>query len=218
MILLFSGGIDSFVAWHYLNKPKTVYFNLQSRYSLREISVVKKLIPTTIIDNSLNLSDREHGDNAYIPFRNLLLACQAVKYSNRIIIAGLLDDMVSDKNKEIFAEFSVLLTKLEGRTILIQSPFWYMTKEQVVRWYKENVGDDEILKTTSCYSTGLDNYCGACPSCFRKWIALRSNGYDLDFWNEEMLDSYYDRAMKGKYVTARNVAITREIDAYRSRY
>ena len=60
MILLFSGGIDSFVAWHYLNKPKTVYFNLQSRYSLREISVVKKLIPTTIIDNSLNLSEFIH--------------------------------------------------------------------------------------------------------------------------------------------------------------
>ena len=76
MILLFSGGVDSYVAWYYLGKPKTVYFNVQSRYSRRELGVVKRLIPDTIIDNSLNFSDREVGDKAYIPFRNLILACQ----------------------------------------------------------------------------------------------------------------------------------------------
>ena len=40
MILLFSGGIDSFVAYHYLGKPKTVYFDLGTPYTGKEIKVI----------------------------------------------------------------------------------------------------------------------------------------------------------------------------------
>ena len=46
MVLLFSGGIDSYVAWHYLSKPQTVYFNLKSRYSNKEMKIIRKLIPS----------------------------------------------------------------------------------------------------------------------------------------------------------------------------
>lgn len=217
MILLFSGGIDSFVAWHFLGRPPTLYFNLRSRYSEKEMKVVMKLIPSTIIDESLDLSSRECGEKAYIPFRNLLLACQAVKYSDTVVIAGVADDDVSDKNEQIFLKFSHLLSELEGRCIDIISPFWGMTKEKVVRWYKDNIGDEIILQTISCYSTERTTYCGACPSCFRKWVALRSNGYDLNFYNDSLMQKYYESALSGKYIDERNLAIEREIDAYRSR-
>jgi 7-cyano-7-deazaguanine synthase len=213
MILLFSGGIDSYVAWHYLRKPATVYFNLRSRYSNKEIRVVKKLIPSTIIDNSLNLSDREIGEKAYIPFRNLLLAAQAVKYSDLVVIAGLKDDIVSDKNELIFSKMSELLSEMEGRNIEIVSPFWDTTKDEVVKWFLKNGGTEEqLLSTVSCYSPDEDiTYCGSCPSCFRKWIALNNNGIEIEFYNEQLMREYYLRAINGHYIPERNRAIIETI-------
>ena len=109
IVLLFSGGIDSFVAYHYLgcsegyNRIKTVFFHAQTRYTNKEIEVVKRLIPNTIIDYSLNLKDREYGEKAYIPFRNLLFFLQAVKYSDHVVVAGVADDQVSDKNENLIS-------------------------------------------------------------------------------------------------------------------
>lgn len=218
MILLFSGGIDSFVAYHYLNKPKTIYFDLQTPYSNREKKVVLELIPETIIDCALSLNNRQIGNKAYIPFRNLYLAMLACKYADKIVIAGLKDDAVSDKNKPIFREFSKLLSKMENREIEVLSPFWHFTKEQVVKWYLDNGNsEEELLKTISCYDDEEEtNYCGKCPSCFRKWNALRSAGIDISFWNDELMDKYYQSAMENKYIPSRNLSIIREIDAYRS--
>jgi len=218
MILLFSGGLDSFVAYHYLNKPQTVYFDLRTPYSNREKKVILDLIPETIVDYSLILNDRQIGEKAYIPFRNLYLAMLANKYSDEIVIAGLKDDVVSDKNEFIFQEVSNILSKMESRSIKVHSPFWNLTKEEVVRWYLNNSGsEEELLKTISCYDgEELTNYCGKCPSCFRKWNALRANGVDIKFWNDELMSEYYQLALDGKYILSRNLSIVREIDAYRS--
>jgi 7-cyano-7-deazaguanine synthase in queuosine biosynthesis len=202
------------VAWHYLDYPQTVYFDVKSRYSAKEIEVVKELIPTTIIDNSLDLHDREQGEKAYIPFRNLLFALQAAKYSNKIIIAGLADDKVSDKNEFAFHSFSIIMSTLERRDISVVSPFWTMTKEDVVKWYENTVGGDKLLKTISCYDPGPERYCGKCPACFRKWVALRSVGYVLDFYNFKLMKKYYYDAQHNAYLPSRNLAILREIDNY----
>jgi len=217
-ILLFSGGIDSFCAYHYLNKPATVYFDLKTKYAAKERKHVLKLLPDIIIDESLNLSSREFGKNAYVPFRNLLLAAQAVKYSDIIYIVGVKDDKVSDKNELIFDDMSAILSKIEGRKIHILSPFWTMTKSEVVAWYLKNVTPDpeQLLATVACYSTEDTNYCGACPCCFRKWNALRTNGIDIHFHNDELMDDYYKRALRKEYIPERNKSIIQEIDAYRS--
>lgn len=205
-ILLFSGGVDSYIAYYWLNKPQTLYFNLKNRYSKRELQVVKKLIPSTIIDESLNIGDREVGEKAYIPFRNLLLACLANKYSDNIYIIGIEDDVVSDKNEQIFLEFSELLSKLEGRKINVLSPFWNMSKVELIKWYLDNSFPVENLyQTISCYdSAEQSNYCGKCPSCFRKWVGFQLNGLDLPFYNDDLVVDYYNRALQGVYSHKRN--------------
>ena len=218
MILLFSGGIDSYAAWHYLGKPETVYFDLHTPYSRKEIKVVKELVPNAIIEDCLSLRRRQVGEKAYIPFRNLYLAMLAAKYSNIIVIVGIRGDNVSDKNEEIFQDFSKLLSKMEDNiNIEVISPFWEWTKEEIVRWFLQNAGNEEdIKKTVSCYSKEDTNYCGACPSCFRKWCAFRINGIDIQFHNEGLMEEYYGRAKEGKYTTERNKGIIQELDAYRS--
>jgi len=218
MVLLFSGGIDSYVAYFYLDKPKTVYFNVGSRYSKIETTHVLNLIASTTIETSLYLGDRETA-SAYIPFRNLLLALQAVKYSDTIVIAGLKDDMVSDKNEAIFTKFSKIMSEMEGRSINVISPFWGMTKFDVVQWYQNNVnssGENDktkmytgqsLLNTISCYS-GTEQFCGKCPACFRKWCALKANGIDCPpFTNIELMQEYAESAKNEKYDKKRNEII-----------
>ncbi len=215
-ILLFSGGIDSYVAWHYLDKPQTVYFDIGSKYSEKEVEFVSALIPSTIIDRSLFLGDTEQEDSAYIPFRNLFFALLGAKYADTIIIAGLKDDMVSDKNEDIFKEFSMLMTTLESRKLKVVSPFWHLTKSQVVKWFMDNVdwSGHMLLNTISCYSGEV--YCGKCPACFRKWCALKDNNIDgLDyFYNNNLLEEYYNAAVAGKYVKERNETILKVVGEY----
>ena len=109
-ILLFSGGIDSFCAYHYLQKPAILYFDLQTKYAQKEMKRVLEIVPETIIDTSLDLDTREQEGTAYVPFRNLLLAAQAVHYADVVYIVGVKDDQVSDKNKQIFKKMSIILS------------------------------------------------------------------------------------------------------------
>lgn len=219
-VLLFSGGIDSYVAWHYLGKPQTVYFYLSGGYSQRELNVIKRLIPDTIIDHTIDLGDKEQGDNAYIPFRNMLLASLAVSYSDHVIIAGLKDDMVSDKNSDIFLKWSEMFSGMEKRFITVTSPFWHYTKADVIKWYLQNIASEgeALLNTISCYRSGewqgqIDyNYCGACHACFRKWVALGVNGIELPFHDEKIMNEYYARAKQGHYVDQRNKNIIKMVN------
>lgn len=204
-VLLFSGGIDSYVGYFYLKKTlglkelKTVYFDLGAPYNKREIEVVKRLIPETIIDESLKVGDTQRGINAYIPYRNLLIAMLCSKYGKKIWICGLKDDKVQDKNEEAFKAMTSCLnfiSKPEDE-VIIQSPFWNMTKAEVVKWYMDNVDStgNSLLDTISCYdSNEVTNYCGRCPSCFRKFNALKENGINIDFYNQDLLNNYLKRA------------------------
>jgi len=208
MILCFSGGVDSFVAYHYLGEPQTIYFDLGTPYSKKELRIVNELVPSTIIDYSLRLGSRQIGEKAYVPFRNLYIAMLASKFSDDVVIVGIKGDNVSDKNPEIFEEFSLLLSKMEGRRITITSPFWDKGKSDLVRWYLSRGGFvDSLLKTVSCYSQEEINYCGKCPACFRKWIAFKLNGIFLEFENKKLMQEYYQAALNHEYDEQRNKEI-----------
>jgi len=213
MILLFSGGIDSYVAYHYLNKPSTLYCNLHTRYTEKELKTVKKLIPSTIIDSSLDLRSRE-PESAIIPYRNLYLALLANHYSDTIVIVGLKDDVAEDKNPTAFKNISALMTSLSKRPIRVMSPFWHLTKAEIVEWFLKNGGTKEqLLDTVSCYSSQDKIFCGKCTACFRKWCALRANNiYDLEFTNDALMKDYYHRALEGcHYDRSRNQNIINQV-------
>ena len=217
-VLLFSGGLDSFIAYHYLgNHIKTVYFNTGIKYSDEEERVIRHLIPDTIIDHSLKLKSREikGSDTAFIPMRNLHLAMLACKYGDEIIIAGLKDDAVNDKNPQIFEKMSAILSELNERKIVVRSPFWEMTKADIVKWYLDGGGNQhDLLKTISCYDPVGTDYCGKCKCCFRKWVALWVNGIKLEFHNVELVRTYYEKAKLGIYVQQRNENIIRVAEEY----
>lgn len=227
-ILLFSGGIDSYIAWHFLDKPKTVYFDLGTPYSDYEVRVVKELIPDTIIDRSLNLGSRQVPDSvaAHVPMRNLYLAMLACHYGDEIIICGLKDDNISDKTPEAFKEMSTLLSTLNDRKlsdpIKVTSPFWNMTKADIVKWYLDKYYQDPtaLLRTISCYTPSKQvgtykhlkkRYCGICRCCFRKWNSLYANGVKLPFYNLALMKEYLYKAQHKEYDIDRCTSIITSI-------
>jgi len=225
IVLCFSGGIDSFVGLHYFDKScsgidrnvDVVYFNLGSRYTGKELKYAKNIYPTLLVDDSLSWLGRfEIGDKAFVPYRNLLIAMFAsVKYAPNVCICGVKDDVVEDKNEQVFQEWSEHLSKLGRQQIKVFSPFWGNTKNDIVYWYLNNGGSEqEILKTVSCYNSKDTNYCGECYSCFRKWVALRNNGILLDFYNKEILNEYKKKCEDGLYDKDRNSVTLRVINEY----
>lgn len=214
MILLLSGGIDSFVAYHFLGEPRTIYFDMGTPYTEKEIKVVKTIDPNIIIDDSLKfLGATQTGEKAFIPHRNLYLAMRASSYDDKICIAGIKGDDVSDKTERAFELFSHTLTEISGRDVLVFSPFWNMTKDEIVSWYLKYRDNpiDLVHGTVSCYSQSDTNYCGECPSCFRKWVSLINNGIEVPFHNFEMIKEYTKAALSNKYIHDRNVSILRAI-------
>jgi len=202
MILCFSGGIDSLIAWHYLGKPKSVFFHCTD-YSTIELSSALRLNQGIIIDRSLSLSKIQEGDNAYIPHRNLLFASIASNYGSTVVIAGLKDDMVEDKNPKAFNLMSEVLSATSKKDINVLSPFWGMTKAEIVAWFLANVPDAKAMLgiSVSCYA-GEAN-CGMCPSCFRKACALWENDIKTHFRDDLLMRHYYNRALQWKYDEAR---------------
>jgi 7-cyano-7-deazaguanine synthase in queuosine biosynthesis len=208
MILLFSGGLDSFIAYHYLNKPKTLYVNLGHRYAVHEIEVVRKLVPDTAIDNRLNLAEFERRD-ANIPLRNVLLVSVASYYDKDVVLVVQKGEMnIPDRSPYFFNEYARFLTCMWGDRVTLTTPFFNMTKTEMVRWYMNNVKiQDSLLSTRSCYSAG-DLPCGNCSACFRRWVALTNNDlseeYENDITQYPEIPKYVEKMKHGRYDPVRS--------------
>jgi len=179
MILLFSGGLDSYIAWEYLHKPETLYFDIGHRYCANEVEVVRKLIPDTIIDTRLDLADWEEPD-ANIPMRNAFFIMLATHYKYDIVLVVQKGEMdIPDRCPKFFREIGEWVAFLRGdnKTITVMSPFFHMTKTQMVTWYLKNVSGmgAALYQTRSCYMP-TELPCGACSACFRRWVAFENNG------------------------------------------
>ena len=186
MILLFSGGLDSYIGWHFLKQPKTLYVGLGHRYMTHEIEKVKLLIPDTTIDTRLNLADWEERD-ANIPLRNAFLVMIASKYDKDVALIVQRGEMnIPDRSVKFFNDCGEWLTFLWDTRVTVNTPFFSMTKTDMVKWYLDQGFDPRKLSTTrSCYSPG-DRPCGNCAACFRRWVA---------FTNCDLAEEY-DRPIK----------------------
>lgn len=205
-ILMFSCGVDSLSAWFFMNKPKCIYVDMKTPYSQKERQTIQKLeqmidgFKVDIIEG-INLGQFEVGDKAFIPYRNLILACIGANYGDRIIVAGIQDDKIEDKNPEAFRQMTVCMNALSkpGKMVHVYSPFWEMSKSEIVTWMIENVPNaTQILRTSvSCYSKD-DGQCGECPSCMRKAVAFEAAGLSVDFYIHDvkkygMIQEYIDK-------------------------
>ncbi|MDO8436052.1 MAG: 7-cyano-7-deazaguanine synthase [bacterium] len=208
-ILLFSGGLDSFIAWHYLKYPPALFFNAGQSYIKKEIEAVKFFSRKyrkmkLYIDNSLDLSRWEEG-NFYIPYRNIFFVMIASLYAPKVYLVGIKGDRVDDNNPNASRLMSKFLLNFnDNKSVEVTSPFYKMSKSNLVKWYIDNkLPIEDLLKTISCYSKKTINQCGQCNCCFRRWVALENNGikeeYDSPPWEWEGAKEYIKKMKAGLY-------------------
>lgn len=201
MIVLVSGGVDSFVAFRFMEENADqpvfpLYIQYGSRYQDKELEAVKRLYPNkylSIDTTSLNLHQYEKGEKAFILNRNVYLILVAANYGNKIVLGGLKDDNVGDKSSSSFKAIQDMLNTISPeRDFEIISPFWHMEKIDILKWYLDNKFPVEpLLETVSCYSPRNTNYCGECPACFRKYCAFSYLNIPIpEFKNNELVDRY----------------------------
>jgi len=213
-VLLFTGGIDSLVAHYYLDlelkEPHDLlYFNLGHRYSKQEMENAKQLAGRMGVDlrveDFIKLGRFEEPD-ANIPARNLYLIMGAASlgYDKIYLIVQRGETSIPDRTLSFFINASSLLSTLYERDIEVDSPFWNMTKQDMVKWYKEKGLDTSLLiDTRSCYSPTKEE-CGNCPACFRKYVALVYNDIQPKFELKEEIISYYkEKLLKHEYDSVR---------------
>lgn len=182
MILLFSGGLDSFCLWHLLGKPPCLYVKLGHRYQDVELAAIKLLQKVAGVDvqfdDRLCLGDLE-ADDAHIPLRNLYLVMIASQYDAEVAIGALRGEYSTDKDGRFEKLSNALLSHCLGHKIRLLRPASRLTKTGLVREYLRRGGNPDWLRlTVSCYN---DGFCGQCQSCFRRWVAMTLNGIHEDY-------------------------------------
>lgn len=211
-VLCFSGGVDSFVAWYKLGKPRCIHFTGHSRYSGKELQAVQELRDLTnmtlhIVDTGWMRNSEFADADAWIPGRNLTFAIIASYFGDEIYIPCQRGEReTEDRSEKFFQEVSDLLSRHWRKPVVVDCVFHDETKVDLIAWYLSTSANIEFLKKTiSCFSP-LPGRCGVCKSCFRLAIALEANGIKADnqwFYSDpfktENARKYASAILDGKY-------------------
>lgn len=202
--LLYSGGVDSLIAWYMLNKPDTLYVDLGHRYAWKERIAIRRLPPKPLIVES-NYGRYFEKADAHIPGRNLLLAMYAAAkgYDEIYLVAQKGEQGLPDRSIVFFNQATSVLSWHFEREIHMRNPAKAMYKHEMIKWYlSEGLPASDLLSTVSCYSENRGSYetcngrggwydhCGQCPACLRKYVALTYNGVECEHIFEGDVESW----------------------------
>jgi len=182
--LLYSGGVDSLIAWHMLDKPDTIYVDLGHRYVWKELEAMSSLPPKPKVFWSAYGAAFEK-DDAHIPGRNLYLAMYAAAegYEEIHLVAQQGEQNIPDRSLVFFDRTSEMLSFIFGYKINLMNLAICMYKHEMVKWYLDKgLPASNLLLALSCYSeaTSRYNHCGQCPACLRKYVVLTYNGVECE--------------------------------------
>ena len=196
-VLLYSGGMDSWLIDKLWKSDIRLYIDMNTRYSKEEM----KRLPDDIVIEKLDLSKWEREDKI-IPLRNMYLIGIATNYGDEICLGATAGDRVLDKSP-VFAElYEELLGYLyqkqhwtEKRTIRINLDYKAYTKTELLKQYIIQGGsiNEAFSSSFSCYAPVDGHECWNCKPCLRKFIAFALNGYPFPREVIDMNISYIKR-------------------------
>lgn len=197
LVVLTSGGTDSYIAYHLAKKKKGVrvipiYIDIGHPYANVEWKTVKKLIPSCrkirvagMLSKSFRNMPSVHAP--LIPGRNLLFSVIAATIGADIIwLSALKDEMHAlntDKNNIFFSKGTKCLSYVYSRfrpKVVIDSPLKKYDKSTSVAMALEmGITKKQIRATRSCFNTSK-KHCGNCRACIRKWASFVDNDIRWD--------------------------------------
>lgn len=183
-VLLFSAGLDSFIIWHLLDRPRAVYYPTGAANEAQELARISSIIDaldynerTIGLGVDLGLGDYEKPDG-FVPFRNLSLIMRAaLDYPGYDIVIGQVAEWQVDKNASFYRLVSRLIRQHARGTGRVVAPFAGWTKSRLVGEYlrRGHSAADLVRLTYSCLAGGAVG-CGRCSSCLNRWVAFTNNG------------------------------------------
>lgn len=191
-ILLYSGGMDSWLIDKIWEPDRKIYFNLNTEYSDLEISKLDKDVE--IYDFPF-IKQFEMMENGVIPLRNLylfMLVCNITGFDDvEICLGATIGDRIHDKTEEFKNLSESVLNYLYAeqncmpkvKNIRINFDFKKYSKSELLQMYLDKGGNIEeaMKKSFSCHHPTEDNEpCWKCKPCFRKWLAFKKCGYEFD--------------------------------------
>ena len=189
-VLLYSGGMDSFIISKLENYDVLLYLDIGSRYSQVEKEwLIRQNLKNLVIDNRLQLGDVELPDGI-VPMRNFFFAMIGTFYGDYITLGATSGDRIQDKSKLFAIKTSTILSELhapfhwipDGRKIDFNVAFKDFSKVQLIHDYLDKgfSFEDLLTKSFTCYAPIHDKPCGICKACARKWIALYHFTYTVE--------------------------------------
>ena len=192
-VLLYSGGMDSWLIDKLWKPDVKLFFNIGTENSNGELERVKKRNDVEIIDFPLSQFE-EVNKNFYLPLRNLHFVIYAAHYGDVICLGATGSSTHRDKN-DVFGTLSEnvinYLLQEDGRNpVKIVMPYRNVSKTAILAEYIANGGDIEecYRETFSCYSPKNDGSpCMKCTSCQSKFTAFYNNGYQF---SQDIIDEF----------------------------
>jgi len=212
IVNLVSGGIDSTVMQYMYPGHTPVFVDYGQPYAAAEEATCRGLFDKRLVKIVAKRKERL-SNNIFVPARNLMLAAvvTAQLAPDEIWMAGLRDDKVVDKTPEAFARMSEVISSVAGKQVKVHSPFWSLSKGEIVEAYLAEGHDAEVLRrqTFSCYRrVHFGTNCLDCPACFRKFVALVTNGIEMQPLCRRICDEYlgklhlYDKDRQARIIIA----------------
>jgi 7-cyano-7-deazaguanine synthase len=232
-VILNSGGMDSYLLWYLFFKNDedclNLFVDLGHKYATKERSAVVALglrHDTFRVEGVQGPDIGGHEDaSGIIPNRNGLLIMQAAMYSEHIHLGVIADEINSDKSADFLSCMQLALNlanrKQYWRTrdsdYQIHTLLRPYTKSDLVHRYLSCGGKPEDLAVTiSCYHP-TERHCGDCPSCFKRWAALRNNRIEASHtWGSDprawaYANGIVDKCHDGTYAHRRRNEILRAL-------
>lgn len=177
-ILLYSGGLDSWLISKLWKPDLRIYVNMETEYAETELARLPedvRVVHFPLAKYSL--------ENSIIPLRNLYLFAIAANETGfddvEICLGALNGDRINDKGLKfadlLNAVFDHLYQKQvsqPGRKAKAVMPYKAYSKTELLREYIDAGGQIDIAwnETFSCYHPIEDKPCLSCKACFRKVV------------------------------------------------
>ncbi len=203
-VLLYSGGMDSWLIDKLWKPDIKMYVNMHTEYSYQEISRLSsdvKIIDFPLVQYSL--------DNSIIPLRNLylfLVACNETGFEDVSICLGALNgDRINDKSLMFVNLLQPLLTYLympqqsqPGREVVVSLPFKNNSKRELLERYVKEGGtlDEAWNNSFSCYHPKGNKPCLNCKACFRKAIPFIVAGKEFSRDEKVSIKNYANNVVR----------------------